>query len=202
MLAVSVTDLDAFRYYLSDEDADLDKLLAQLRREEPPTEQMLAGTALHKALELAEPGDFPMLEAEGHRFTFEDSLAVELTPIRELKASKVYTVAGVDVLVTGKVDGLCGRRVDDHKTTARFDPERFLQGYQWRFYLDIFDATHFRWNVFEMDPRGMRLYHVFATHRIEQYAYVGMYQDCIGLLWKFVEFAKQHLPDRFVAEAA
>lgn len=202
MLYASVTDLDAFRYYLTDEDAELERLLAQLRKQEPPSEPMLAGTALHKALEFSADGEFAALEADGYRFTFDDGLAVQLTPFRELKASKRYQVGRTEIAVTGKVDGLYGRRVDDHKATMRFDPERFMAGYQWRFYLDIFDAAHFRWNVFEMSLREPGWYHVFATHRLEQYRYQGMRDDCERLLSRFVEFAAEHLPERFMEKAA
>ena len=52
-MRMSATDLDAFRYWRDNEDADLGALVSQLRRELPPTEPMLAGTAFHKALELA-----------------------------------------------------------------------------------------------------------------------------------------------------
>lgn len=202
MLYASVTDLEAFRYYVENEDAELDRLVAQLRKQEPPSEPMLAGTALHKALEFSADGEFSVLEADGYRFTFDDALEVQLTPIRELKATKRYCVAGTEITVTGKVDGLYGRRVDDHKGTGKFNPERFLEGYQWRLYLDIFDAYHFRWNVFEMKPVEVREYRVFATHRLEQFAYNGMRQDCERLLARFVEFAAQHLPERFLERAA
>ena len=41
----------------------------------------------------------------------------------------------------GGIDGL---RIEDHKTTSRFEPDWYLPGYQWRLYLDIFGASRFR----------------------------------------------------------
>jgi hypothetical protein len=72
--------------------------------------------------------------------------------------------------------------VEDHKTTGRFDPERYLSGYQWRLYLDIFGADLFRWNVFEIKATDDPLtWDVFAQHTLEQYRYPAMSADCARL---------------------
>ena len=39
-LRVSASDLDAFRYFMNNEEAELSDLLAQLRRETPPTQKI------------------------------------------------------------------------------------------------------------------------------------------------------------------
>lgn len=198
----SVSDLDAFRRWRLDEEAGLEPLLRQLRKLEPPSEAMLAGSALHKALELAQPGNVFNFEQDGFRFEFDGLLELALPALREIKAEKVYTIDGRPIVVVGKVDTLDAGTVEDHKTTGRFDAERFMDSYQWRFYLDIFNAWRFRWNVFEMaEQTEPRLYKVFALHRLEQFRYREMQADCLRLLRDFVEFAQVHLPERF-AEAA
>jgi len=195
-MRVSVTDLDAFRSWRYSEDGSLDELLARLRREEPPTEQMLAGSALHAALEHAEAGEVTTLDRDGFTFHIEADVSLALPELREIKAEKVYVVDGLPVVVVGKVDTLYGNTVDDHKTTSHFDAERFLDTYQWRFYLDIFDADRFRWNVFEMaEGAEPRTYRVFGFHQLDQYRYVGMHEDCMDLLREFVAFARTHMPE-------
>ena len=212
-MRVSATDIDALRYFKTAEHEDADAeaaalvaLIAQLRREGGETPAMAMGKALHKALELATAGEFAELEADGYRFQFPTNVEIDLPDIREIKATKEIVVDGVHVTLVGKVDAIDGLRVDDHKATLRFDPERFLSSMQWRIYLWIFEATHFRWNVFELfqgagwDPR---LFEVRNLHPINQFAYPGMAEDCIAAVREFIEFARVHLPERFItAEAA
>jgi hypothetical protein len=187
-----VSEVEAFRQWRDDEEAELGDLLARLRGDMPPSENMLAGTAFHRALELAPLGDFEELNANGRRFLIECDIALELPRIRELRASKAYG----PIVVTGCVDALDALRIDDHKTTSRFDPDRYLEGCQWRFYLDIFGARVFRWNVFEMRAIEDRVYSVFAFHRLEQHAYPAMHDDCERLAADLHAFALRHLPER------
>ncbi len=196
-MRVSVTDLDAFKRWRDDEDAELEPLLRQLRKQEPPSTAMLAGSALHKALELAAPGDVLSFTQDGFKFIFDLSAEIALPELREIKAEKVYVINGEPITVVGKVDTLEGRRVEDHKTTGRFDAERFLNSYQWRYYLDIFGAWHFRWNVFEMaEQNEPGVYRIFALHKLDQFRYREMQDDCVRLLTQFAEFAHTHLPER------
>lgn len=203
-IRISASDIDALRYYLAHEDASLDDLLASLRHEAAPTEAMLVGTALHAALEHCALGDHPELSANGYTFEFRCDDEIDVPEIRELKATRDYDVAGCLVTLVGKVDGLHGRRVDDHKFTSRYDAERFMGSFQWRVYLDIFDADEFRWNVFEgrADPADPKRYIVHSIHKLRMHRYPGMRSDLIAELRKFIDFARVHLPERIVSEVA
>lgn len=183
-----VSSLESFRRWREDEDQTVDDLVHWLTHDEP-SEQMLAGTAFHAALETAEPGEYATLSALGFTFHLPDGELV-LPTIRELRAYGQYG----PLQVTGQVDGLLGLRVDDHKTTSRFDPDRYLGGYQWRFYLDIFEADVFRWNVFEIREIKPRVYEVSDPQTLEAYRYPGMHEDCARLAADFHEFAVAHLP--------
>lgn len=193
-----VSNLEAFRQYEADPDAELSDLIEKVTGEWPASPVMQAGTAFHRALELSPTGiDADELEALGHRFTFRGDFAVELTPIRELRASKTYIVDGKPFTVSGQVDAIDGMRIEDHKTTGRFDPDRYLEGYQWRLYLDIFGANQFRWNVFELHAieEGLH-YEVTAAHRLEQWRYPGLGGDCFALVQRYARFYAEHIvPD-------
>ncbi|WP_152640345.1 hypothetical protein [Xanthomonas sp. MUS 060] len=197
-MRVSATEIDAFRYYRDNEEAELDPLLAQLRRQMEPTEPMLAGRAFHKALELAEPGEVGVFEQDGYRFEIATDADIDIPDVRELKATRDYVIDGFSVTLVGMVDAIHGRRVDDHKTTARFDPERFLDSYQWRIYLEVFGADEFRWNVFEWSnsERDPKTYVIRAVHPLTMYRYPGLAGDVERELEAFVTFARQHLPER------
>lgn len=191
-----VSNLEEFRYWQGDEDSTVEDLVERLTNF-VPTERMLAGTAFHKALELAQPGEFATLEAEGFVFHMADS-AIQLADVRELRCFGKYG----PLTVTGKVDELHGKRVIDHKTTGQFDADRYLTGYQWRFYLDIFGADVFRWNVFVIREVGERTYEVEPPQILEQYRYPGMHDDCMRLAADYYDFACRYLPGAPLERAA
>jgi hypothetical protein len=201
-LRVSATDLDTLRRFYDEEDADLAELIRKLRHLMPSTELMEAGTALHKALETAEPGVHKGFAADGFTFSFETDAEIDLPPIREMKATREYLIDDVRVTLVGKVDALHGKRIDDHKFTARFDAERFTDSHQWRVYLEVFGADEFRWNVFEAIESAPRNYLVRNVHRLTMHRYPGIGDDVERALHAFVQFARDHLPERLMSEAA
>jgi len=190
-----VSNIEAFRrwtnwqpFHDNDEEPSLADLVRQITTDEP-SEAMLAGTAFHKALELAENGSHDTLEALGYTFRLSGG-DIALPAVRELRAYGRY--GGLSV--TGQVDGLHGKTVVDHKTTSRFDPERYLNGCQWKFYLDLFDADAFTWNIFELKELGEREYGVGAPHALTAYRYPELHDDCAKLAAAYLDFACKHLP--------
>lgn len=188
-----VSEIETFRRWRADEDATPEDLVARLT-DFQPSEAMEAGTAFHKALELAEPGDYDVLEANGYTFLLPEDCAIALPSIRELRCFGSYG----PLRVTGQVDCLYGTRVEDHKTTSYFNADGYLEGCQWRFYLDLFGADVFRWNVFEItaDRKRERCYTVKPPHILEQCRYPGLRDDCMALAAGFYDFARLHLPER------
>lgn len=201
-IRISATDLDQLRYFRDADDMELADLIARLKHLAPSSEMMEAGTALHKALETAEPGEHNGFELDGFTFSFETDAEIDLPPIREGKATKEFTVGDVVATVVGKVDAMHGRWIADHKFTVRFDADRYLNSYQWRLYLDIFDADEFRWNVFEAIESAPRNYLIRNFHPLRIHRYPGMAEDVAREVAEFVQFARQHLPERFVRAAA
>lgn len=189
-----VSNIEAFRQWRDDYEAELSDLVQRVTGEFPPTEAMQAGTAFHKALELAGDGFTDTLEADGYRFFIDCDVTLELAAIREIRASKTYMVDGLPFIVSGQLDAIEGKRIDDHKTTSRFDPERYLDGYQWRLYLDIFGADVFRWNVFEVKQEAvlpdMQEWTVTAAHRIEQHRYPDLGEDCARIVGQFARLVR------------
>lgn len=201
MTTFRVSEVESFRQWRLDEEADLDLLLQRMRGQSEPSEAMLAGTAFHAALEAACTGiEVSTIGAQGYTFEFADDFRLELPAVREVRASKTYMVDGQPITISGQLDAIHGRRVEDHKTTGRFDPERYMDGYQWRLYLEIFGANLFRWNVFEIKATDDPLtWAVTAQHTLEQYRYPGIGDDCERLVTELARFAAEHLPERFGA---
>lgn len=194
-----VSSVETFRRWRLDETQDAADLVARLT-DFQPTEAMLAGTAFHKALEDAQPGEYAQLHAHGYTFLLPDA-ELALPDVRELRMFGQYG----PLRVTGQVDCLDGKRVEDHKTTSTFRPDGYLEGCQWRFYLDLFNADVFRWNVFEITPVKDRekTYQVKPPQLLEQCRYPGMRDDCMDLARDFHEFAAEYLPHHNISlEAA
>jgi hypothetical protein len=190
-MLVRVSNIETYRRWRADPDAIPEDLVTRLT-DFQPTEPMLAGTAFHKCMEDAVPGEYDRMKADGYTFILPDS-AIALPAIRELRC---YGDFG-PLRVTGQVDALYGKRVEDHKTTAYFNGEGYMEGCQWRFYLDLFQADVFRWNVFEIKPiRGQeKTYEVSAPQTLEQYRYPGLHDDCMDLAAGFYQFATTHMKE-------
>lgn len=153
-----------------------------------PSEAMKAGTAFHKAMELAQDGSYETFEANGYRFVLPDA-EIELPAIREMRAYGEYGA----LTVTGQVDAIHGKAVMDHKTTGKFDPERYLNGCQWKFYLDLFGADEFRWNIFVIKELEPQVYRVSEPQVLRAYRYPEMHGHCMDLASDYLDFARVHL---------
>lgn len=143
-----------------------------------------------------------MFERDGYRFEITADVEIDIPDIRECKSTRDYLIDGEQVTLVGVVDNMHGRRADDYKTTARFEPERYLSSYQWRCYMEIFGLDEFRYQVFEWseDERKPRHYTVRAFHTLTTYRYPDLAADLRRELGEFVEFARQHLPERFASK--
>lgn len=203
-LRVSATDIDQLIYFHNEDEMELAELIARLKHLMPSSEAMEAGSAFHSALEAAGPGDYESLAFDGYAFSFETDVELDLPEIREMKATREYRIGDVLVTLVGKVDAIHGRRIVDHKFTAKFDPDRYLESYQWRIYLEVFGADAFRWNIFEAaeSPPKSKNYRIRNVHKMDMHRYPDMGADVEAKLREFVAFARDHLPERFLAEAA
>lgn len=196
-MRVSVSDLDQYKYYL-DSDLSLEDLLRRLRRQEPPSYAMLAGSALHTILEHS-CGELTECEQDGVTFRFEIDRELTIPEFREVKMEKEYTVNGKTVTLVGIVDAMDAGTIYDHKLTSRFDAERYMAAYQWRAYLDMFNCNKFVYNIFVGQDKGD--YHLIHTfEQMPLYRYDGMRDKLIGMVGEFMEFAKIHLPEKYNAQ--
>lgn len=197
-MRLSVSDLDAYLYWRGSEDADLGQLLRRLRREEPPTMDMLAGRAFHKVLENGLPGEVTTVDQDGFRFIFTVDASVPMPVVAELKGEKVYQTPVGSVTLVGVVDGLDGLTIRDYKLSAKFDAERYAESYQWRCYLSMFRARVFDYMVF-VGYCELGDYMVEDYHPLTLYAYEGMDADVARAVSDFAVFVAHHLPERQAA---
>lgn len=170
-----------------DEEGDSLSWLAESIFGSQQSEAMRRGTAFHTALEKIGTGEFSTVSADGFTFAFTCDAEVTLPKTREIRMFKDYG----GIIVTGKCDAIAGRVIDDHKTTSQFDAQDHLDGWQHKFYMDIFEADVFRWHGWVMSAVGDGSdYNVREYHKLIQYRYPGMEEDCRGLAQEFRDFAE------------
>jgi len=202
VLRVSVSNIDKYAAYLNDEDYPLDLLLRDLRGQTPRTPAMERGHAFAVAMEhVAEADRNDLLTAEGHAFAFTCDAEIEAWPRRELKAEKDYG----GIIVSARCDRLHGKVIADDKTTSHFSGdagvEKYIDKWQWKMYLDIYQAHEFRWFVWETreieikEPRDYpgisHAWEVYACHVIRNYRYPELETECREFALEFREFAER-----------
>jgi len=155
MIRTSVTKLDALHLYQQGV-IELDDLIKRLRGETVETEAMQFGRAFHKLLEkIDEIEEGKDAEIDGNVFSASDILLIKnnlkykpALGVAEIKDVKEYNVDGEIVQVSAVADLLVGETVVEYKTTRYFDIEKYINSYQWRFYMDIFGASKAVYNIF------------------------------------------------------
>jgi hypothetical protein len=195
MIETSVTNVNLYRTWKQEEGLDVGWLLTKiLVREQTP--KMVAGEAFHNAIEEAQESEHYSLGAMGYVFQFLCDAELALPTLREVSMSKEYD----GLLVKGRVDAIDAKIVSDLKTTEQFEPERYLDGLQWRFYLDMTEADRFDWHVFQMRETTSKycdhLCEVFGYHTLTQYRYDGMHEECLKWAREYREFAENFLVGR------
>jgi hypothetical protein len=112
---------------------------------------------------------------------------------REIELTKLYG----DMTVTGHADGISldPDFVTDYKTTSRFDADRYMESFQWKFYLDMSGMKEMLYQVFVMKPfaREEHHYSVKEFHTMRQYAYPDMHDDCEKLVRDYRETVMRFL---------
>jgi hypothetical protein len=193
MIRISASDLQCYQRYRDNEDVTLEECLAQLRRERPATPAMMAGSALHGALEHATyDTDTSCLKWNGYLFFFDCDIDLTIPDVRELKGEMDMITPSGPATVVGVVDSLDGS-ICDYKLSARFDAERLAESWQWRCYLSIFNCSRFLYKVFvgeEIKPQewSIRDYHEMAVYR-----YVGMEEQLQREIEECASFMSRYL---------
>lgn len=207
-MRLSVSDLDQYLYWREEEDHPLETLLKRLRREEPPTEELLAGRAFDSFLEHATEGDYDVIEYDGHRFMIDPKVVIERPTFAQLKGElEVKTDAGPVTLV-GKLDGIVGKTIRDYKLTGRFDAERYMESYQWRCYLLMFNCQVFQYEIFvgkrtgQTKQDGHPIWTISEHHRMPLFSYRHLWHDVHAAVSDFASFLDKigfEFPTREVA---
>jgi len=193
-VTLHVTDLDSWLWYNRIEDMTAEELVGRLLRTAPANDQMRMGTAWHSIMERP-PEDIQEISMDGFQFVVNCDFKLFLPQSKEIRACKTYLVDGVEVKLTGKCDGITGNTVIDHKLTFKPDPENYLTSYQWRAYLDIFNADVFEYVIYSAKADGNRIT-INDISTMKLYRYPNMVNDLVEGIRQLVCFVKTHVPQK------
>ena len=159
-MKLRVSWLDRWRRFLRVPEYTEEKLLQDLSGGGRTTEYAAMGTAFHRVLErmVNEPerriwSDLAIRREDGYEFWLKpDIVDIDLPalPAEAEAAASRGIGGGVELIGHADLVSRGARRVWDYKTTQRIDLETFASSYQWRAYLDLFDADRFTYLVFQV----------------------------------------------------
>ncbi len=195
-IRLSTTMLDSYLWGMSNEDMTSEELAKELFLGKTQNMAMKCGTAFHALLENNLNYDIP--KSMGFNFMFSDALdgTIELGDVREQKyVTRIFD----DVDLVAKIDAETSSKLIDHKLTAVFDPDKYMDAYQWRAYLMVKEYDNFKYQVFEhsgLDKvvEGLTEVKVKSYHELHQHSYSGMEADVKALVREVADFAKYWKP--------
>jgi len=117
----------------------------------------------------------------------------------EIRASKVYSINGTEINVSGGTDVVLGNQIRDIKTKYSYlkSISDYTDSVQWKLYCDIFELPEFYFDIFEFkgyqkekngyDVSGLTL---IKHDPIPCLEYSGMQNDIQVLLTEFLDFIR------------
>lgn len=201
IIRLSATMLDSYLWGMSNDDMTSEELARELFLGKQQTMAMKCGTAFHSLLE--HDFDYDLARSKGFNFLFSDQLdgTVELGEVREKKyVTRIFD----DVDLVSKIDAETSTKVIDHKLTAVFDPEKYMDAYQWRVYLLERQCNTFKYQVFEHSGLekivdGVTEVKIKSYHELHQHPYSTLESDVKALVREVADFAKYWKPKLGVA---
>jgi hypothetical protein len=127
--------------------------------------------------------------------------------LHEVPARRTFTTRHGDITVFGTADLLHGIYIRDIKTRfSRCVQQDYIDSYQWRFYLSLFEMRHFVYDVFEfrnyIPEQGINVTGcpIAAHEPIECAAYAAMEADLTALLNDFLEYVRFRGLEEYVSK--
>lgn len=191
-MRISTTTIESFRLWsqpdnewMSEQDL-IDTITGVFRS----TPQIELGIAFERVLE--DPERYRIrggYRCNGFSFdddTMRDPLAlIDRRGVCQVKTTKQYG----NCTVVAKADHLVGATLGEWKTTtSTFDIEKYLASCQWRYELDLFEASQLTYHVFVLDDHENGVAELRDIHSFNVFRYPELHQDCCELLGQFVSY--------------
>jgi len=199
-MRIAATLLASFRRWQECDYAELcdemeTELIAQIKGEFSPTPAIVIGQAYDSLIQnprLAAGGVF--YEADHLLFTTEavDALLAHVDR-RGLFQVKTTQYFGRSINVVAKVDYIFGSQISEFKTTlGQFSAEKYMDSFQWRIYLLLFEAARLTYYVacLQEEEYPQPLFSIRALETMNLYAYPQLENDVKALVHDFADYVK------------
>lgn len=210
-LIISPSKLEQFRCYYDEEyngKIQIEDIIEYLEGKTKWEARMNYGSAIHAVLEY---GHEKYLQPDGICHIKEDDFPEAITipletlkpvidyrekypkVIHEVKIKKTVKVAGYDVVLNMRVDGMLGLGVHEHKNPQDkgfTTYESYEKSSQWKVYLYATGANFVQYNIFKWKntkKRGFEIIPVTYTY----YRYPNMEWDVISLIQHLINFCER-----------
>lgn len=210
---VRTTAIETFRRYLANGENDYYEITEQsvidsVTGEFKGSEYTRIGTAFHSVVQYGEPSyadpqDGCMIDVDDHAVRFNEEQLKFALDYRNEHPNAYHEYRGYRdygrAIVTGCADMIDGVEIRDIKTKYSTPSDAdYINSCQWRYYLDIFGADVFHFDLFVFngyskekhgyDVRGLEL--TRHTPPITCYRYPEMENDNLALLNQFMDWAE------------
>ena len=200
-MRVSVTDVDAYRYWQQNEWMTEDALVDRLYRRTTPPASAVAGIKLHNLLENAKSTDFSGTVHEtddGWSFDFSKINLVITDGPHEVPVTRIYKYDDFDIELSGRADAIDYDTVIDYKTTSKpLDIDKnYRDSFQWRAYLDMLGLEKFTYVVLEINVRESTdiSYKFRSVHDVDFYSYAKLTDDVRSMVFEFMSYINTRHP--------
>ena len=187
-MRISVSTLDSFQYYLSNDVAD-EKFISDLT-DYKDNRPMQIGRAYESILRYPAMYD-KYVNYECDNIVFDNnSITNSLSFINRLQVP-TWQIRGNlkigDITLSGICDIMNGLEIIDLKTTANYSYEKYANSWQWRCYLEMFNLDYFKYIIAEIKDNVTEI-NVKNLHIVELYRYDNMLNDLTTFVNRFKEF--------------
>jgi hypothetical protein len=208
---LSITTIEAYRLWRDNEWMSLDDLEATIKRAAVPNEKMLRGIAFHSIIEkphayASQPfGDkqYRVPARDGSPDFIFDGAGIDrvLEQWPKLPAPEVKSTFEVEgITVVGIADALEGVTVWEAKAPEQIDVEKYVDSFQWRALLKLYNASVVRYVLAQVKDNGARFVSISNVLPLPFYRYPKLDDDVRRLASECADFVVKRNLEQYAQE--
>lgn len=200
-MKISVTLLEEFHLMNTTSWYSEADFLQSFHRTKPKNERMKIGEAFHNILRSPKQYVSSIQKLHGNNvLTYQDIYINYCSYIKQFSQTdeaidgcwESYNRRDIqDQTITAKADILYGTQVHEIKCLIShgWDIDKYMESFQWRFYLLIFQALSCVYHIFNLDVND-NIYFITDYNKIEMFPYERLENDCCNIIDEYIQYLK------------